>query len=309
MIWVSIVSVSTLTLFLQTPSAPSSSPPAIPGKTMFSLPTSNSRLFGPFSFLRATPDVQVPKQSVEERMESPQPSSSTDEASPMLLAEVWLEDESVWVRLDDSAPLEAVLEDLRQAIRVSRSVIRRMFVKVDIGNRVPERNVVRQVKHILSEERGLTLLGMRCSDGALRAYATHDLRIQLETGSETGDDENAPVVLQRTLRSGQALRVEGDLILYGDVNAGAIVEAGGSVTVIGALRGTVHAGCLGNRCARIMAIRMKPTQLRIGDCIASAESLLPQNASGGPLIAHLKGNQMKVEDYRSRLMAAHGGPS
>ncbi|NJO83480.1 MAG: septum site-determining protein MinC, partial [Blastochloris sp.] len=44
--------------------------------------------------------------------------------------------------------------------------------------------------------------------------------------------------------------------------------AGGNVIVWGRLRGTVHAGALGDRNAVICALELAPTQLRIADLIA-----------------------------------------
>lgn len=70
------------------------------------------------------------------------------------------------------------------------------------------------------------------------------------------------------VRSGQTLEYEGNLLLLGDVNPGGVVRCTGDVYVLGALRGTVHAGCSGNTDAIIAASSMTPTQLRIADVIS-----------------------------------------
>src|SRR5699024_10424628 len=74
----------------------------------------------------------------------------------------------------------------------------------------------------------------------------------------------------RVVRSGQVLRVEGDLLLIGDVNPGGKVVATGDIYIMGNLRGIAHAGINGNRKAIIAASYMKPTQLRIADYISRA---------------------------------------
>jgi septum site-determining protein MinC len=70
------------------------------------------------------------------------------------------------------------------------------------------------------------------------------------------------------IRSGQTLEFEGHLLLLGDVNPGGTIRCTGDVYVLGALRGTVHAGMAGYQDAIIAASLMKPTQLRIADVIS-----------------------------------------
>ncbi len=81
---------------------------------------------------------------------------------------------------------------------------------------------------------------------------------------------------QGTLRSGEHLDAEGDLLLLGDVNPGAIVTAGGNVMIWGRLRGNAHAGKSGDNNAKIIALQLRPLQLRIGDKIARGPEEKPQ---------------------------------
>lgn len=78
------------------------------------------------------------------------------------------------------------------------------------------------------------------------------------------------VTIAKIVRSGQVIEVPGDLLLIGDVNPGGTVKAGGNIFILGALRGIAHAGCLGNDQAVITASNMKPSQLRICDCLNRA---------------------------------------
>lgn len=71
-----------------------------------------------------------------------------------------------------------------------------------------------------------------------------------------------------TLRSGDHLEVGGSLLVLGDVNPGARVRAAGHVLVWGRLRGIAHAGCEGDANARIVAMHLRPLQLRIADAVA-----------------------------------------
>ena len=58
----------------------------------------------------------------------------------------------------------------------------------------------------------------------------------------------------------------------GDVNPGAEVVATGNILVTGMIKGTVHAGCKGNRNAIVSAQGIYPTQLRIADLITVSPS-------------------------------------
>ena len=72
-----------------------------------------------------------------------------------------------------------------------------------------------------------------------------------------------------TLRGGQALHNVGNIVIVGDVNPGAEIIASGDICVFGALRGVAHAGAQGDVGARVYAIDLSPTQLRIATYIAA----------------------------------------
>jgi septum site-determining protein MinC len=75
-----------------------------------------------------------------------------------------------------------------------------------------------------------------------------------------------------TLRGGQALHNLGNLVVIGDVNPGAELVASGDIVVFGALRGVAHAGAQGDRSARVIALELAPTQLRIATLIATSDA-------------------------------------
>ena len=83
------------------------------------------------------------------------------------------------------------------------------------------------------------------------------------------------LVHRGTLRAGDHLQAEGSVLLLGDVNPGARISAGGHVLVWGRLRGVAHAGVAGDRGARIVALQLRPLQLRIADAVARGPEDLP----------------------------------
>lgn len=90
-----------------------------------------------------------------------------------------------------------------------------------------------------------------------------DLRKQLK------ETEKLPTLyIQRTLRSGQSITSEGNIVIIGDANPGSEIIAKGDITVWGILGGIAHAGSDGNKYARIRALKMNAIQLRIADVFA-----------------------------------------
>ena len=75
-----------------------------------------------------------------------------------------------------------------------------------------------------------------------------------------------------TVRGGQSLQQIGNIVIAGDVNPGAELVASGDILVFGVLRGTAHAGAQGDTAARVFALVLVPTQLRIATFIAAGET-------------------------------------
>ncbi len=97
-----------------------------------------------------------------------------------------------------------------------------------------------------------------------------------------------------TLRGGQALEHAGNIIVVGDVNPGAELVAGGDILVFGTLRGVAHAGAQGDASARIYALELIPTQLRIAAMIAAADAGERASAAKVPEAAFISGGRIVI---------------
>ena len=101
-------------------------------------------------------------------------------------------------------------------------------------------------------------------------YNLDDLRKSLR------ETEKLPTLyIQRTLRSGQSITSDGNIVIIGDANPGSEIIAKGDITVWGILGGIAHAGSAGNQYAKIRALKMNAIQLRIADTFARR----PDNAN------------------------------
>ena len=101
------------------------------------------------------------------------------------------------------------------------------------------------------------------------------------------------LVIDKTLRGGQAVETEGSVIVFGNVNPGAQITAGGSVDIRGTCRGVVHAGAAGDSTAFIIADHLMPTQIRIANYVARSPDE-PED-SGKAERAFVKDGQIVIE--------------
>lgn len=151
----------------------------------------------------------------------------------------------------------------------------------------------------LSEGFDWALVEFTGSPGTGGDILSYSRKVSINLGDDQDDliDDNT-ILVQRTLRSGQSVRYNGNIVVLGDVNPGAEVTASGNVIVMGALRGVVHAGAGGNENAVVMAFRLKPTQLRIANHITRP----PDNDemdTAFPEMARIKEGLVTIEAFQT----------
>lgn len=111
-----------------------------------------------------------------------------------------------------------------------------------------------------------------------------------------GIEEGMTRFVRGTVRNGQRIYYEGNVVVIGDVNPGGEIIAGGNILVMGTLRGVAHAGATGNHNAVVVAFSLQPTQVRIGGIIARPpedDDVKPSY----PEIAYVKDNVLVIEPY------------
>ena len=94
------------------------------------------------------------------------------------------------------------------------------------------------------------------------APTTHVLPQRTDT--QNSRDSEPSRIIPHTIRSGQIEDFpQGSLVIYGDVNSGGEVRAGGDIVVLGALRGNARAGINGRLSSVIIAMDLVPVQLQL----------------------------------------------
>jgi septum site-determining protein MinC len=110
-----------------------------------------------------------------------------------------------------------------------------------------------------------------------------------------------PYVYKGTLRSGQVIEHDGDVVVIGDVNPGAQIIASGDVYVMGNLRGSASAGAAGDRDAVVAATYFSPLQVKIADVARRSPESHARAAEME--FAYLEKDNMAVE--RMSYLAQH----
>lgn len=89
------------------------------------------------------------------------------------------------------------------------------------------------------------------------------------------DTETLPTLyINQTLRSGQTISYEGNILIIGDAHPGSEIIAGGDITVWGILGGIAHAGSNGNVTSKVRALKLNAIQLRIAGLYARRNDTL-----------------------------------
>jgi septum site-determining protein MinC len=98
-----------------------------------------------------------------------------------------------------------------------------------------------------------------------------------------------------TIRAGQQVYYDGDVVVIGDVNPGGEIIATGDVYVFGRLSGIAHAGARGDRNAIIAAAEFAPLQLRIAGVVTRAPEVDGRVLNTSMEFAYLTSDGMAVD--------------
>ncbi len=98
-----------------------------------------------------------------------------------------------------------------------------------------------------------------------------------------------------SVKAGETLETDSSLIILGDVNVSANVNASGNIIVLGTIYGHVHAGCFGDDKCFIVVLDLKPTRIRIAnhsEVLTEKNGLFLKNKTTPKLIFIRDGNMI-----------------
>ncbi|MDE0684734.1 MAG: hypothetical protein OXI63_17575 [Candidatus Poribacteria bacterium] len=182
--------------------------------------------------------------------------------------------------------VEAAIE--QEITRMNRSLAG-ASVQIDLKSPTLKEEEIELLSSKLQQTYDLTVRGVEVADEPVlppiaAAPTTHV--ISPTTDTRTSRDSEPSRIVAHTIRSGQTEEFpQGSLIIYGDVNSGSEVKAGGDIVVLGTLRGSAYAGMNGRLSAVIIAMDFAPLKLQIGNYVN--RSSVSQEPRGYPEIARI----------------------
>ena len=104
-------------------------------------------------------------------------------------------------------------------------------------------------------------------------------------------------VMYTSMRSGQRIETDGDVLVWGHLNPGAEIEAGGSILVAGRLLGVVHAGASGREDVFVWAGSFETPQVRLANKLCYADQKSTTCWRKGVLITLEEGTPV-IREYK-----------
>lgn len=197
--------------------------------------------------------------------------------------------EGLVITIREAFQFSEVLHSLERQLLASQSFFRGSSAKLFLQKGVLSENQIDDIERLIAE------YGMRLNREPLTVQIP---RFQADQVSEEAKEvkEDNTLLVRRTIRSGQRLNYDGNVVVMGDVNPGAELVCTGDILVLGSLRGVAHAGAEGKVDATVFAFRLEPTQLRIAHVISRApDEKIPQPT--GPEIARVVENSIQLSGY------------
>ncbi|SDI70246.1 septum site-determining protein MinC [Alteribacillus bidgolensis] len=204
--------------------------------------------------------------------------------------------EGLTVILDDQCSFDDLTKELKEKISNDKQVFGdgpEVEVKVDAGYRYLLNHQKEKIKNLLEDAEPI-LVGEFHSEVISKEEARRER------------EETGLTAVTRIIRSGQILRIRGDVLLLGDVNPGGIVEATGNVYILGTLKGIARAGVEGSKTSVVCASVMAPHQISISDAIFYAPNRYEKKQSGPlfgePVYAYIANEDLEISFEKTRLL-------
>lgn len=169
---------------------------------------------------------------------------------------------------DSRASFTEIIRYLEKRLQESKDFFYHSEMCLDLSKRPLATDQIQQLQKLLAARAGVKLIEIKIGEDLVYSLDRGHERPRPAAAVVSQKQEFAPMVVRSTCRSGTLVESPADCVVLGDVNPGAEVVAVKDIIVFGSLRGVAHAGATGDRSARIWALSMEPSQLRIADLVA-----------------------------------------
>lgn len=179
----------------------------------------------------------------------------------------------------DDIDEEAVLREFSELASAGAKLLSGSGVVMDMKGRPVDFDLIGKISEVFVEPSGCRIISWIVLDAA-----------SFETLKKSGLPLGEPKATKRgvssavdmpgllftgTLRGGQKIEHDGDVIVAGHANTGSEIMAAGHVVVLGWLKGLVHAGCNGDNNMSVAARSLEAGQVRIGNKVGLIDRSSP----------------------------------
>lgn len=192
--------------------------------------------------------------------------------------------------------LNAIIQDMESKLNESKEFFKGAKIKSISGEDLtPEK--LKCIENLLVEKYNMVMADLKPTKKARLGFKKRKLkpkpRVEMPFG---GINEGKTKFIKTTVRSGQVVEFDGNVVVLGDVNPGGIIAAKGNIVVLGTLKGIAKAGVDGNREAIIAAFSLEPTQLKIAEIMSRRPDEAVEK-SDWPEIAKIQDDMIIIESY------------
>jgi len=169
---------------------------------------------------------------------------------------------------DSEASFHEIMRYMEKRLQESHDFFYDSEMSLDLSKRPLGTDQILELRSLLAERAGVKLIELRIGGDLVYNLDRAHERSRTASAAVVQQQEASPMIVRSTCRSGTLIESPSDCVVLGDINPGAEVIAVKDIIVFGSLRGVAHAGATGERSARIWALSMEPSQLRIADLVA-----------------------------------------
>ncbi|MCA1793234.1 MAG: septum site-determining protein MinC [Desulfotignum sp.] len=195
-----------------------------------------------------------------------------------------------WVTLDTSRSEELLITEMDKLFTKLRHLAVNANVVIDMGDARGHEPLFSLIKTRLIEK---FEVGRVTTPPQKQSVPTQRIR-QRDLSKGWNHHRSDVLMLRGRVRSGQKIDTGKHVVIFGDVNPGAEIIAGGDVVVLGRLAGKVHAGNPKNETAIVFALVFDPTSVKIGSVTAAGSEEISHTI---PEFACVKDGGILVQDY------------
>ena len=194
-----------------------------------------------------------------------------------------LKEEEVVVKTETEAPQEEIVENKTVEVHADIPTSSSPIETTEGIEDTYEEETMQELSEVIHADTfGTDFETLAANEGLIKnedtsKYILLDTGDVLPQGAEenTVNTESLPTLyINQTLRSGQTVSYEGNILIIGDAHPGSEIVATGDITVWGILGGIAHAGSLGNVTAKVRALKLNAIQLRIAGLYARRNDTL-----------------------------------